>query len=90
MGGRKIATQKSPVILLNRGAERVLSCLGDAMYAGNIQQKRSFLADKKGKQIGSKLLTVIDDPFIPGDWVQGIMTVTDFLPGSEPFLLKES
>ncbi len=65
MGGKKIATTKIPVILLNRGAERVLSGLGDAMYAGNIQQKRSFLADKKGKQIGSKLLTVIDDPFIP-------------------------
>ncbi|MCU0377728.1 MAG: TldD/PmbA family protein [Bacteroidales bacterium] len=65
MGGRKIATTKIPIILENRGAERVLSGLGDAMYAGNIQQKRSFLADKKGKQIGSKLLTVIDDPFIP-------------------------
>ncbi|MCI5209500.1 MAG: TldD/PmbA family protein [Candidatus Electrothrix sp. ATG2] len=31
-----------------------------------IQQKRSFLADKKGKKIGSDKLTLIDDPFLVG------------------------
>jgi PmbA protein len=65
MGGKKIATTKLPVILENQGAVRVLGGLFDPMSAGSIQQKRSFLADKKGKAIGSKLLTVIDDPFIP-------------------------
>jgi len=64
MGGKKIATTKIPIIIENRGAERVLGGLFDPMSAGSIQQKRSFLADKKGKSIGSKLLTVIDDPFI--------------------------
>jgi PmbA protein len=43
---------------------RVFYGLFDPMFAGNIQQKRSFLADKKGKSIGSKLLTIKDDPFI--------------------------
>ncbi len=65
MGGKKIATTKIPVILENRGAGRVLNGLVSPMSAGNIQQKRSFLADKKGTAIGSSLLTVIDDPFIP-------------------------
>jgi PmbA protein len=65
MGGKKIATTKIPVILENRGAGRVLNGLVGPMSAGNIQQKRSFLTEKKGTQIGSRFLTVIDDPFIP-------------------------
>jgi PmbA protein len=65
MGGKKIPTTKLPVILENQGVGRVLGGLFDPMSGGSIQQKRSFLADKKGKSIGSKLLTVIDDPFIP-------------------------
>jgi len=65
LGGKKIATTKIPVILENRGAARVLGDLFNPMSGGSIQQKRSFLADKKGKSIGSKLLTVTDDPFIP-------------------------
>jgi len=64
MGGKKIATTKIPVILENRGAARVLSGLFNPMSASSIQQKRSFLADKKGKAIGSKLLTLTDDPFL--------------------------
>ncbi len=65
MGGKKIATTKIPVILENRGAARVLGGLLNPMSAGSIQQKRSFLADKKDKAVGSKLLTLTDDPFIP-------------------------
>jgi PmbA protein len=65
MGGKKIPSTKIPVILENRGAGRVLGGLLSPLSGGSIQQKRSFLADKKGKQIGSKLFTVKDDPFIP-------------------------
>jgi len=65
LGGKKIATTKIPVILENRGASRVLNGLLNPLSGGSIQQKRSFLADKKGKTVGSKLLTLTDDPFIP-------------------------
>jgi PmbA protein len=65
MGGKKIPTSKLPVILENRGAARVLGGLLDPMSGGSIQQKRSFLADKKGQKIGSNLFTLYDDPFIP-------------------------
>lgn len=65
MGGKKIATSTVPVILENRSAGRVLSGLFEPMSAGSIQQKRSFLADKKGATIGSKLLTLTDDPYLP-------------------------
>ncbi len=65
MGGKKIQTETLPVIIENRGVGRVLGGLQDPMWAGNIQQKRSFLTDKKGQSIGSKLFTIQDDPFIP-------------------------
>jgi PmbA protein len=65
MGGKKIETETLPVIIENRGVSRVLSGLLNAMSGGSIQQKRSFLADKKGQLIGSKFLTVLDDPFLP-------------------------
>ncbi|HJZ40325.1 MAG TPA: TldD/PmbA family protein [Bacteroidales bacterium] len=65
MGGKKIATETLPVIIENRVAPRVLNGLLGPMSGSSIQQKRSFLADMKGTQLGSKLFTLIDDPFIP-------------------------
>ncbi|MBN2814592.1 MAG: TldD/PmbA family protein [Bacteroidales bacterium] len=64
MGGKKIPTETLPVIIENRGAARLMNGLFSPMSAGSIQQKRSFLADKKGQSIGSKLLTISEDPFI--------------------------
>ena len=64
MGGKKIQTETLPVIIENRGVSRVLSGLLGPMSAGNIQQKSSFLADKKGQSVGSKLFTVQDDPYL--------------------------
>jgi len=65
LGGKKIATAKIPVILENRGAARILNGLFYPMTGAAIQQKRSFLADKKGQSVASKLLTLTDDPFLP-------------------------
>ncbi|MFC2126101.1 TldD/PmbA family protein, partial [Bacteroidota bacterium] len=64
MGGKKIPTETLPIIIENRGVYRVLGGLINAMSGGNVQRKRSFLAEKKGEKIGSKFLNVIDDPFI--------------------------
>jgi len=64
LGAKKIKTEKLPIIIENKNVSRVLSGFLSAMNGQNLQQQSSFLIDKKGKQIGSKLLTVIDDPFI--------------------------
>jgi PmbA protein len=64
MGGKKIATETIPIIIENRGAGNVLGGLFSPLSGGSIQQKRSFLADKKEQAIASKLLTIQDDPFI--------------------------
>ncbi len=66
LGGKKIKTETLPIIIENRNVPRILGGFLDAMYGRNIQQKQSFLADKKGKKIASKLMTLIDDPFVVG------------------------
>ncbi len=66
LGARKIKTETLPVIIENRNVGRVFGGLLAAMSGRSIQQKRSFLADKKGQPIASKHLTLIDDPFIKG------------------------
>ena len=63
LGAKKIPTETLPVIIENQVVGNVLGNLLNPLSAGSIQQKRSFLADKKGQSIGSKLLTVQDDPY---------------------------
>jgi PmbA protein len=48
----------------NRNVPRLLGGLLGAMSGRSIQQKQSFLADKKGQKIAGDLLTVVDDPLI--------------------------
>jgi PmbA protein len=64
--GRKIKTETLPIIVENQGVDRVLGPLMEAMSGRLVQQKQSFLADKKGKRIAAELLTLVDDPFIVG------------------------
>ena len=66
LGAKKIQTETLPVIVENRNVPRLLGGLLAAMYGRNIQQKRSFLADKKGQKIACDYLTLIDDPFLIG------------------------
>jgi PmbA protein len=64
LGGKKIKTETLPIIVENRNVSRLLRGLISAMSGGNIQQKRSFLSDKKDQKIASDKLILIDDPFI--------------------------
>ena len=66
LGAKKIKTETLPIIIENRNAGRVLGGFMSALYGGNIQQKRSFLADKKGQKIGSDTFTLIDNPHLIG------------------------
>lgn len=64
LGSKKIETQTLPVIIENRNVPRLLKGLLAAMNGRNVQQKQSFLADKKGRKIASEHLTLIDDPLV--------------------------
>lgn len=68
MGGKKLDTETLPIIIENRVVGRVLGGFMNAMSGYSLQQKRSFLLDKKGHTVGSTLFTIKDDPHI----VQGL------------------
>jgi len=65
-GAKKIKTETLPIVVENQNVGRILNGLLAAMYGRNIQQKQSFLADKKGSKIASDKLTLIDDPLVVG------------------------
>lgn len=66
LGAKKIKTEALPVIIENRVVSRFSDGFMQAMTGRNIQQKQSFLADKRSQRVANSLLTLIDDPFIPG------------------------
>jgi PmbA protein len=66
LGAKKIKTEVLPIIVENQNVGRILSGLIAATYGRSIQQKQSFLADKKGSKIASDKLTLIDDPLLVG------------------------
>ena len=66
LGAKKIKTETLPIIIENRVVARFGDGLMQAMFGPYIQQKQSFLADKKGQKIASPVMTLIDDPLLPG------------------------
>ncbi len=65
IGQEKIDSGIFDMLIENRSVGRILYALYGPMSARSIQQKRSFLEGKIGKQISSAKLTIIDDPFVP-------------------------
>jgi len=64
LGSRKIESQKLSMIVENRTVGRLLGSLLGVCSGRALQQKRCFLEGKIGQQVGSKLLTITDDPFV--------------------------
>ena len=64
LGSKKGQTAEMTVLVDNRASGRLVSMLGQALQASNLQQKRSFLEGKLGQQVVSPLMTVSDDPLV--------------------------
>jgi len=64
VGQKKIGSGKYTMIVENRSGSRLLGTLQQPMSARALQQKSSFLEGKLGKQIASKNLSMIDNPFL--------------------------
>ena len=64
IGAEKVASETMPLLLENSNAAGLFWRLLGPLRASSVQQKNSFLADRKGQQVGSELLTLIDDPSI--------------------------
>ncbi|WP_322797014.1 TldD/PmbA family protein [Tepidiforma sp.] len=66
LGARKVPTTRVPVVFEPMTAVSLLGHLagcatGDALYRG-----ATFLASREGRQLASPLVTIVDDPTIPG------------------------
>ena len=66
LGSTKAPSAKATLVIDREAGSNVVGRLIGALSAGAIQQKRSFLANKKGERVASELLTLTDDPLIPG------------------------
>lgn len=66
VGAKKIPGGEMTILVENRSAGRLLGFFLQATTAGALQQKRSFLDGKLGKQVVTDKLTITDDPLIPG------------------------
>lgn len=66
IGSKKAESAVLPLVIENRSAGRLVSALLGALGGRALQQKQSFLEGKLGTQIAAKLLTITDDPHLPG------------------------
>ena len=64
LGAKPEKSGRYPCVIENRSVGRVLYGLIGPLQGSNIQQKRSFLADKKDQQVASETLSIIDDPLV--------------------------
>lgn len=64
IGQQKLESEKLPMLVENEQIGRILNPLISALNGSAIQQKNSFLLDKKGEKVISSKLTIADDPTI--------------------------
>jgi PmbA protein len=65
-GGKPEKSDKYPCVVEATVTSRLLGDLLGPLGGQAIQQKRSFLGDKLGKKVAADLLTITDDPLLPG------------------------
>jgi PmbA protein len=63
-GARKVSSRKTTLVLHPEAGAMLLGRMFPALTAGAIQQKRSFLAECRGKAVASPALTIRDDPLV--------------------------
>jgi len=65
LGAKKAPSAVAALVVDGRAGGRLVSALLDPMGGGALQQRRSFLEGKVGADIGSRLLSLEDDPLQP-------------------------
>ncbi len=64
LGQQKTTSSKMPMIVDFMNSNRLLSPVINAIYGSSIQQKNSFLLNKKGQKIFSDKMTLVDEPHL--------------------------
>jgi PmbA protein len=73
LGARPVATCDVPVVWEDAAAPWLIETIAEAVDGRRVYQRDSFLLDREGQPIASALVTIVDDPVLPG------------LPASCPF-----
>ncbi len=66
LGAKKGPSMRATLVTVPEAGMNLVGRFLGAAHAAAVQQRRSFLAEKRGQQVGSPLLSLIDDPLIPG------------------------
>jgi PmbA protein len=66
IGARKPKTCEVPVVFDPETTRDLLESIASAASGGHIYRKSSFLVDRLGTQVGSALVTIVDDALMPG------------------------
>ena len=66
IGARKPKTCEVPVVFDPEATRELLESVAHAVSGGNIYRKSSFLVDRLGTQVGSPLVTIVDDALMSG------------------------
>ena len=64
-GAAKVSSRRTTMLVHPEAAAMLVGRILGALTAGAVQQRRSFLADKRGERIASPVLTILDDPLRP-------------------------
>lgn len=65
LNARDAYTCKKPAIITNEMASRIFKLLSSGLSGESVFKGKSLFAGKKGKQVSSSKMTIIDDPHIP-------------------------
>ena len=66
LGSKRVATCEVPIIFDARTSPSLIRQLATCVSGYSIYRESSFLASRMGEKIASELVTVCDDPLIPG------------------------
>ena len=66
LGARKVTTRQAAVVFEPMMAASLVGSLAGCLTGGALYRGRTFLAGRTGEDIGSPLVTIIDDPTEPG------------------------
>ncbi len=64
-GARKVDSRKTTMVVHPEAGPALVGRLVGALTAGAVQQRRSFLAERRGARIASPVLCMTDDPLVP-------------------------
>jgi PmbA protein len=66
LGGKPVATQTASIVLDHMVGAQILGAIAAALSAEAWQKKRSFLLDRLGKEVGSSMVTIMDNGRMKG------------------------